>query len=696
MPAPTKVKTNVSARRKLELSQIDPSTVYQELMGTDVGLDKLAVYLSGQIRFDVGDRITDASISRTMEGSTILKIIIDDYDRNVLTSGYLYNKLDVTIDGLWFRLTGVDKSGDELTLTFEDREIAVLRSYTSWKIARRSKVTRAEFILSMIREVKEFQIPVVIPELETVQPLQRYTNDTSGADAILYKNKGIAKDYKGAVYVTGDPHKSWIDVKTYQRLTVKNVPINQEQLTNANIILAVGEHMGASRKVQVCAIMTAIDESVLKNIDHGDRDSVGLFQQRDSWGSYEDRMNPETSSRMFYKPAMTADALYPHVSFNDLCQYVQHSGTPNAYGQYHDEADRIVTAHGTPGGAGGASEADASTVNGQNANLGAGGDYYFYRGTIENRLGQKIRKPENTWTCIQRLADDVNWKAFFVSGTFYFISEDDLIKQEPALVLNEWSDGVISIDGNFYENKKNAQLSVVADVGKWIVPPGRVVVIEDMGPWDGRWLVSQFDRGLFDLQATITLVRESPALPEPNPKGGNVKDVNPSWVPKPGKPSLPQVGTGPGAGADGSRSAVVAVAKRGIETNKSWHYHYPGDEGGGGGPSRPIPDSLWSADAHNALDCSAFATLCYKEAGCDDPNGNNYNGQGYTGTIASHGKTVTTPRPGDLCLYGSPPDYHHVTVYLGGGQVASCGSEQGIIQYALTYETVTLIKSFLP
>ena len=687
---PKKIVTTQTARRKLELSQVSGKTFQQELMGLDVGIDKLAVYLSSQIRFDLADRITDATVSRSMDASSTLSVVIDDYDRAVLTSGYLYNKLDVQIDGLWFRLMGVDKQGDELTLTFEDREIAVLRTYNSWKIASRNKVTRAEFILNLIREVKEFTIPVVIPELHTVQPLQRYDDDTKGIDATLYKRKGIPKDYQ-------TPAPTWYQKTAVgqqtTKLQVKHVAASKEQLTNANIIVGVGEHMGANRKVIVSAIMTAIQESDLINNPGGDGTSAGLFQQIDKyWGSYEDRTNPETSSRMYYNHAIKYDADNPHVSFNDLCQGVQNSAHPTLYGQWHDEADAIVTAYGMPGGL---SEGTGTTANGANQNLGAGGQFYYYRGNIENRLGQRIRKPENSWDCIVRLAGDVNWKAFFVSGTFYYISEDDLVKQQPLLTMTEWTPGILGVDGNFYEHKDTAVLTVTADVGAWIVPPGGLVVVQDMGPWDGRWLVSEFDRSLFELQATITLSRELPALPEPNPKGGNKTDINPTWVPKPVSPKAGEdsntnsAAFGGIAGLnDGSRNAVVGIAKKAVTVNKTWHYHY--DE------IRPLPDTLWSSEAHTrGTDCSGFATLCYKEAGCNDPSGMDYNGAEWTGTMAAKGTTVSTPQPGDCCFYGEGPDYSHVTIYVGSGEVASFGTDAGPQIEPMSYRTPSLFKSYL-
>jgi hypothetical protein len=502
----------------------------------------------------------------------------------------------------------------------------------------------------------------------------------------MYKRAGLAQDPASKQAPT--PSTSWVN-KT-PLVARDNVALNKEQLQNARTIVGVGQQMKANRKVIVSAIMTAIDESNLVNVNYGDRDSVGLFQQRDSWGSTEDRMNPETSARLYYNQAIDYDTKYPHVSLNDLCQGVQISGTPYAYGQFQERADRIVTAAGIVGGL---TETSGAEANGSYNDLGAGGQFYYYRGNIDNRLGQKIRKPENTWTCIQRLADDVNWRAFFVSGTFYYISEDDLIKQQPAFTMNEWSDGIINVDGNFYEHKDSAALTVTADVGRWQVPPGRLVVVEDMGPWDGRWLVSDFERSLFDSQATITLARERPGLPEPNPKGGNKTDVNPTWVPKPvstkaGQNDLNYIGTG-------DYSAIVVAAKKAVEVNKTWHYHYPGDEGGGGSSARPIPDSLWSADAHSALDCSAFVTLCYKEAGAPDPNGSAYNGDGFTGTLAKHGKEVSVAKPGDLQFYGDPPDFHHVTVNIGDGLVASCGSEAGPRVYSASSPVPAMIRTYL-
>jgi len=77
-----------------------------------------------------------------------------------------------------------------------------------------------------------------------------------------------------------------------------------EQLTNAAYIMNAAATLGLDRDGQVIGVMTAIGESSLTVIDHGDTagpDSRGLFQQRDSWGSLADRMDPTTSATLFFQ-----------------------------------------------------------------------------------------------------------------------------------------------------------------------------------------------------------------------------------------------------------------------------------------------------------------------------------------------------------------------------------------------------------
>jgi LysM repeat protein len=79
--------------------------------------------------------------------------------------------------------------------------------------------------------------------------------------------------------------------------------LTAEQEANARIIIQVGREQGVPDYGIIIALATAMQESSLRNIDYGDRDSVGLFQQRTStgWGTIDDIMNPYHSAFLFYQ-----------------------------------------------------------------------------------------------------------------------------------------------------------------------------------------------------------------------------------------------------------------------------------------------------------------------------------------------------------------------------------------------------------
>lgn len=669
-----------TARQKLERSQLNPKEIQRELMGEDIDIDSFALYVSSQLRTDVVGRITSADVERTIEGASTLTVVLNDYDRLILRSGLLSSKLDLQVDNLWWRLVKVEKAetGDDLTLTFEDREIAILRTYNKKKVASRQHVTRAEFILNLIREVKEFRIPIVIPQLHVVQDVSTSTDVGTMLQMAEAKSLGISDDEANWLESEGSAASAHHHNEYTNRLTVKGAKIDKSQLRNANIILGVGQDLGVRRKVLVCGIMTAIQESTLRNLSGGDRDSVGLFQQRASWGTYAERHDPVTAARMFFLRAHKADIEDPTRPYWDLCQVVQVSAYPTAYNDWRTEAEKFVTAFGLPGSDNAGSAADANGMRGSDA---AGSDYIFYRGTPGNQ-GKKWT-PENSWDCIQRLADEVDWRGFFVSGIFYYLSEDDLFGQVPIAILKEFDAGLDGIGGDYDSNKKAATVTVTARIGRWLAPPGSVVQLQDMGPWDGRWLVYSVSRSLFDSTATITLQKPRPKLPEPQQNEIAVQAQRWDWSqinadPFTGKDKA-QFGGVPGT--DGTRNAIVKVALAALAEEKKQHYHY--------NEIRPYPTTLFSDSAHTrGIDCSGFATLVYKEAGCADPNGSSYNGQGYTGTLAQHGTWRLVPKPGDLVFYGdSKLVPKHVAVYIGNNKVIEIGSDQGILEIDMNYRS---------
>lgn len=83
------------------------------------------------------------------------------------------------------------------------------------------------------------------------------------------------------------------------------------------------------------AVATGMQESRLRNIDYGDRDSVGLFQQRPSqgWGTVEQIMDPVYSTTAFYDALHRVDG-YQDMEVTVAAQTVQRSGFPDAYAQH--------------------------------------------------------------------------------------------------------------------------------------------------------------------------------------------------------------------------------------------------------------------------------------------------------------------------------------------------------------------------
>lgn len=129
-------------------------------------------------------------------------------------------------------------------------------------------------------------------------------------------------------------------------------------MNNARVIAQVGREMGASQRDIQIALMTALQESTLRNLKWGDRDSQGLFQQRPSqgWGTVAQVTNPQYASRKFYE-ALLKDGKRDSRSLTQAAQRVQRSAYPNAYAKHEGAAADLLAQLGGGGGApaGGAS-----------------------------------------------------------------------------------------------------------------------------------------------------------------------------------------------------------------------------------------------------------------------------------------------------------------------------------------------------
>jgi murein DD-endopeptidase MepM/ murein hydrolase activator NlpD len=126
-------------------------------------------------------------------------------------------------------------------------------------------------------------------------------------------------------------------------ITVPSGRWDSVQVGNAEVIVSVGAAMNVPPRGWVIALAAAMQESRLYNLPFGDRDSIGLFQQRPSqgWGSREQLTDPAYAAEKFYT-ALLAVPDWQAMAVNDAAQAVQLSGTPNAYAQWETAAQALA------------------------------------------------------------------------------------------------------------------------------------------------------------------------------------------------------------------------------------------------------------------------------------------------------------------------------------------------------------------
>ncbi|MDX2762535.1 C40 family peptidase [Streptomyces europaeiscabiei] len=126
---------------------------------------------------------------------------------------------------------------------------------------------------------------------------------------------------------------------------VSGLPDPKEQLPNAKIIVATGIQLGMPKRGQIIALATALQESSLRNLDNGDRDSLGLFQQRPSqgWGTREEILDPVYASKKFYNTLKSVKG-WESMPLTVAAQKVQKSGHPEEYAKHEPLATALQNA----------------------------------------------------------------------------------------------------------------------------------------------------------------------------------------------------------------------------------------------------------------------------------------------------------------------------------------------------------------
>lgn len=180
------------------------------------------------------------------------------------------------------------------------------------------------------------------------------------SDSIIYPGQTIAVGAAPAAAAppASAPVAAAAPVAASPVLEQRSASLDSEQAANAALVISIGRQLGVSDRGIAIALATSMVESWLRNLDWGDRDSLGLFQQRPStgWGSPEQVMDRDRSIRVFYGGPSDPNGRgsrglldvegWETMSFSAAAQAVQVSAFPERYSQWETQAYQWLSLYG--------------------------------------------------------------------------------------------------------------------------------------------------------------------------------------------------------------------------------------------------------------------------------------------------------------------------------------------------------------
>lgn len=430
--------------------------INQRVQGIESSLDDLTLRDGRRLHLELGGAVVKTpTLKRTIGGGTNIDLQIHDRDLGFLNASLLAERWDAELDGLHFRYIGADLRDDGIGLTLKDRDIAVLEEQTEHLAAYRKDMTRARFIINAVKSVRP-NAKITCPQIDEIPPVETEKQGKKAAeDAKANKGKGI-----------GDA----------KHLTVKGEKATPEQIEiGERAARAIGSRNSPFR-MGVATFVSLIVES-----------GLGLFSR-----NYM-QMTPGTEAASKYSATVIEEAVSGF-----LLGYIGGEGGAIAYFHSHPDAEPFEIAQAVQkSGAGLASNGQANYgpwvgearewveafEGGEFSAAGASREVvepYKFELCAEEE-GEKA--DANWWEGIKRLAKEVNWRAFWVAGRFFFIDEIELFRQAVRLAIDRETPGITSVTGKFRHNRPGTDLTIEAFASKWKVPPGGVITLADYGPF---------------------------------------------------------------------------------------------------------------------------------------------------------------------------------------------------------------------
>ncbi|MDT0329172.1 hypothetical protein [Nocardiopsis lambiniae] len=150
----------------------------------------------------------------------------------------------------------------------------------------------------------------------------------------------------GGYYVltTVEPLKTEPEPETKCRLDLSDGKYSMElaQAVSATTVGGVAFSLDLPPEAVTVAYATVWQETAFHNLEYGDRDSLGLFQQRPSqeWGEPEEILDPVYASRAFYEALVEVEGWRDKPVF-EAAQAVQRSADGYAYDQHENLSQRM-------------------------------------------------------------------------------------------------------------------------------------------------------------------------------------------------------------------------------------------------------------------------------------------------------------------------------------------------------------------
>jgi hypothetical protein len=487
----------------------------------------------------IGGVLTDGSLSLTINGASTVEITLQDSDKDLLRGDFLTRwtwgtnadhtdeaawirdgrKIDLELDDLAFRLARLAKgAAGSLVLTFEELSVAKLREKRGTRSAirqtvGRTGVTRAQFVKMLADEAK---VPTHIPELRDPQRILPAQGLTPVKPAKPPKKAGAkstrTQAQRSALALRGIPRRAGLTVKG-QRATSENYRVAQIGLDEAAAL-------HAPRNAAIALIAAYIAENDMTNHPGGGGGSSGSLQLIPSTAHSlgVSPLNIKGCAELFLKRGFAGKGGAIKLGRRgmapaDIATAVQgNRDGASTYAPFVREAHRWVSAYSPTGAPGGALGFGIGLPSIGPSSVTIEKPYSFSRGANET-----------SWDAIQRLAAEVQWRAFVRKGVLWYISDDALRAQAAALTAWETREhresAVSEITHTIDLGARNlaADLTVSAEASRWVALPGMKILVEEEGPANGAWLVNEVARPLWDKTATITCAKPIRKKAEPAP-----------------------------------------------------------------------------------------------------------------------------------------------------------------------------------